>query len=78
MKDRTETELRGGRPRRSLAAGVQFCLRRLFEDKIHATDEEVVRGLTFEEMIGVLLRADDAVRLAGRPTEEREDGADYG
>jgi len=34
---------------------IDFCLKRLYQDKKHFMVDEFVRGLSFEELIGALL-----------------------
>jgi len=34
---------------------LQFCLEQLYADRRHHVTDEVVRGLTFEELLGALL-----------------------
>jgi len=58
MRDFTEEELRVGRPTMAPADTIAFCLGRLFADRTRATGDEVVPGLTFEELIGALLQAE--------------------
>ena len=38
---------------------VTFCLKRLYADEQHSLPEEVVCGLTFEELLNALLCAQD-------------------
>jgi hypothetical protein len=38
---------------------VNFCLAQLYADRMHRCGDEVVRNLTFEELIGALLLARD-------------------
>ena len=59
MKDYEESTYRDGRPSISSNEAVEFCLNRLFEDEEHSCTDEVVHGLTFEELIGALLLAED-------------------
>jgi hypothetical protein len=47
-----------------MAEAVDFCLRQLYCDRRHCIDEEVVAGLTFEELIGALLLSRDTANLA--------------
>ena len=62
MKDFTKKELTGYvRPRQGMGHCVEFCLGRLFSDTKHCISEEVVDGLTFEEIIGALLTVQDEV-----------------
>lgn len=63
MKDLPEKELRESRPDHDLAHTVIHCLTRLFADEVHNTTDEVVKGLSFEELIGTLLLAEDSTKL---------------
>ena len=61
MKNASTTILKNHRPNLATKDAVEFCLHRLFVDKKHHTSEQVVFGLTYEELIGALLLAlDDA------------------
>lgn len=62
MKDVTQQELEESRPHIDVDEGIDGCLNALFKDKKHKTTEEIVRGLTFEELIGVLLLARDEIK----------------
>ena len=61
MKDFTQAVLEDGRPDTTAEECVDFCLARLFEDDVHVTTDNVVEGLTFEELIGALLVARDGL-----------------
>ena len=60
LKGYSREALEENRPSISAAHGIAFCLERLYEDNAHSIDEEVVRGLTYEELIGSLLLSRDA------------------
>lgn len=57
MKTHTKEQLEASRPQVEKEDAIQFCLDRLYEDKEHYIEDEVVKGLTFEELIGALLLA---------------------
>lgn len=57
MKDYTKEQLESNRPVGDAAVLVDFCLGRLYEDKTKRVMQEVVRGLTYEELIAALLLA---------------------
>lgn len=61
MKDFTKKELEGSRPAGEPVELIDFCLGRLYRDRRRQVTDEVVRGLTFEELIGALLVARDAI-----------------
>jgi hypothetical protein len=50
-----------------LRGALSFCLDRLFADETHHLGDEVVQGLSFEELIGALLQ--------GRDLAEKEEGS---
>lgn len=62
MKDATKQELEAGRPAPDAEELIQFCLDRLYEDRQHRVGDEVVKDLTFEELIGALLQARDELQ----------------
>ena len=62
MKDWREDFLRKGRPDLSAEQTIGHCLKYLFADTTHNVTDEVVHGLTFEELIGALLQAEDLAR----------------
>ncbi len=62
MKGYTKAELEAERPSISSVEGLDFCLRQLYKDRKHRVTDEIVNYLTFEELIGALLLAQDALR----------------
>jgi hypothetical protein len=74
MKDFTEEQYSESRPDVDICDGINFCLKQLFKDKEHGRDDEIVDSLTFEELIGVLLKAKDIVdKLYFEEEEEGEE-----
>jgi hypothetical protein len=69
MKDHSKDELEDSRPSQDARYLVNFCLDRLYEDREHVLNDFVVKGLTFEELIGSLLKIRDEI------TWEDEEGA---
>jgi hypothetical protein len=63
VKDYTKAELEVGRPPESSLRLAEFCLERLYSDHEHSLDDLVVNGLTFEELIGALLKLRDSSHL---------------
>jgi len=61
MKDYNRSELEDGRPEKNAGDCIEFCLKQLYADRKHFITDEVVSGLTFEELIGALLLAKDEV-----------------
>ncbi len=61
MKDFTAQELRADRPSLSAADCIGHVLKQLFKDQTHEISDLVCPHLTFEEVIGALLLAEDAV-----------------
>jgi len=61
----TTHEIEAGRPAIDAMQGVNFALQRLCEDDEHLVTQEIVRGLTFEELLGVLLVARDTIKETG-------------
>ena len=57
----TEEEIRAGRPNISAKEAISFCLDRLIADKDKEMTEELAHHLTYEELIGSLLLAQDAM-----------------
>jgi hypothetical protein len=74
MRGRTKRELESARPTIDTLEAVDFCLQQLFRDRRHCIDEEVVAGLTFEELIGALLLSRDTANnsLTVAPDAQRE------
>lgn len=75
MRDYSQEILEESRPNVSPAEAVDFCLRQLYRDRRHETEDEVVARLTFEELIGALLLAKDEIEIAMdyRQREEQEE-----
>jgi hypothetical protein len=61
MKDFTKEQISESRPGQSVQETIRFCLERLFEDRKHCMTDMVCRELTYEELIGALLQAQDKV-----------------
>lgn len=59
MQDFTPIELEASRPKACYIDCLSHCLSRLYADKTHKITDEVVPGLTFEELIGTILLACD-------------------
>jgi hypothetical protein len=59
MKDFTKKQLEENRPNLSAKEAINFCLQRIYADSIKTTNDFIVDGLTFEEIIGALLLARD-------------------
>lgn len=63
MKDYTQEILEESRPEGITALGaIEFCLQQFYRDASHEREDEIVARLTFEEVIGALLLARDALR----------------
>ena len=67
MKDVPRHRLVMNRPTIDLHEGIRFCLESIFDDKEHNISDELVKGLTFEELIGVLLLARDRAEIDDPP-----------
>lgn len=76
MKDFTRETLEAGRPTVEAEQAVAFCLDGLYADRSKRTVDQVVPGLTFEELIGALLLARDAIRRAQEDEEDEEEEED--
>ena len=78
MKDYTQEELEMGPVTNiSTEKAIEFCLKKLYEDKVYTVGEEIVKGLTFEELIGVLLMAKDALAAFESMEQARSDRATF-
>ncbi len=73
MKNITKEELEQGRPTIDVLEGLNFCLDQLYEDREHTFYQDIVKGLTFEELIGVLLLARDEVKRYEEFRTEQDD-----
>ena len=66
MKDYTKEELISTRPAASTLQAISFCLNELYRDDTHRLCDTVThsndRALTYEELIGALLLAQDDAR----------------
>ena len=59
MKDVTKKELELNRPSVDVITCIEHSLKMLYKDKTKSVFDEVVKGLTFEELIGTLLLSRD-------------------
>lgn len=57
MRDFSRKQLNAHVPAINPLKGIDFCLGQLYADTAHFTSDCVVRGLTFEELIGALISA---------------------
>ena len=64
MKDYSKVDLERTRPSVPLQQAIRFCLHRLYADKTKRVTDEVAGGLTYEELIGALLLAQDEINLS--------------
>lgn len=76
MKDFTEEQYSADRPDVDICDGLNFCLEQLFNDKEHGRDDEIVHSLTFEELIGVLLKAKDIIEVLYVEDEDGDEDED--
>ena len=59
MKDVTKRNAESGRPSASTLTAVSYCLKKLYADQNKSVRDLVAVDLTYEELIGALLRARD-------------------
>ena len=59
MRDFNKVGLNASRPNEYALNLIDFCLEQLYKDKKHVVTDEIVEDLTFEELIGALIRAKD-------------------
>jgi len=62
MKNCSKDQLEASRPDQTALDAVGFCLDQLFEDTDTELGNEVVNGLSYEELIGALLLARDDLK----------------
>lgn len=62
MKDYNQESLESSRPDVSASEAIEFVLGQLYRDRRHAIEDEVSPRLTYEELIGALLLAQDLTR----------------
>ncbi len=69
MLDVSQEELEASIPNIEVDAesSVDFALKKLYEDKEHSIEDEVVNGLMFEELVGALLLAKEHINNTYRP-----------
>jgi hypothetical protein len=72
VKDFDQAALETGRPSGTPLDLINFCLKALYNDRDHATHENIVRGLSFEELIGALLVARDSIQNQQQQIEEND------
>jgi hypothetical protein len=61
VKNYRQQELESSRPSVSADTAIAHCLKTLYSDNEHHTGQEIVKNLTFEELIGALLLARDEI-----------------
>lgn len=72
MKDASRNEMERHRPGIGALRAISHCLHRLFMDRRRGLADEVVEGLTFEELTGALLLGRDAAAGAQRSADVAE------
>ena len=72
MKDLSQQTLEAERPEVDVADALHYVLRSLYKDKTKTIGDEVVHGLTFEELIGALLLSRDLVEEFDRLQKEND------
>ena len=78
MKDYTKSELESGRPDEDALDLIDFCLDALYADKIHTIDQDFANNrLTYEELIGTLLKAKDTLIELQKENDEWADAYYY-
>ncbi|HEY3379311.1 MAG TPA: hypothetical protein VGL77_17675 [Armatimonadota bacterium] len=75
MKDFTQIDLEATRPDTNVNDTIAYCLNRLYADQTHTVGDEVVQGLSFEELIGTLLQARDLCNELKESDEEEYTGS---
>jgi hypothetical protein len=66
-------ELEASRPRKDVTDAVNYCLKKLYEDRQHSISDEVCPDLTYEELIGALLLARDLAKLKEGKKKRRKE-----
>ena len=61
MKDFTKEQLEESRPDRCAETCINFCLDMLYKDDHKRISDQVVYSLSYEELIGALLKAKDEI-----------------
>ena len=62
MKDIDKNEIESNRPSIDVIDGIDYCLDALYNDSSKSMDDFAVKGLKFEEIIGVLLLSKDEIK----------------
>ncbi len=61
MKDLTQQQLETHRPQMTALEAINFTLEQLYDDNTVSTSDALAKNLTYEELIGALLLAKDAL-----------------
>lgn len=61
MKDVKKVVAEASRPNDGALHSVKFCLKQLYADREKIVKDEVAKDLTYEDLIGALLSARDAI-----------------
>ena len=62
MRSHSQETIESSRPKENVLTTIEHCLRRLYADTKTDLNQLVVQGLTYEELIGALLLARDALK----------------
>jgi len=77
MKDYSKENLECDDPPRDTEHCLTFCLDRLYADRIHTLNDDVVKGLSFEELIGALMSAHRDLTLSISASPRRISGSEH-
>jgi len=61
MKDKSKQAFETTRPDWDSKAAIQYCLTKMYKNQKKKTGDKIVKGLTYEDIIGALLLGRDAV-----------------
>jgi hypothetical protein len=63
MKDVSREYINRGRPDEDTLWLLDFCLDALYKDTKHKFNEDINKNLTYEELLGTLLKAKDEIQF---------------
>ena len=67
MKDYTKEQFEKNRPVVESKKAIDYCLNALYNDKEHVSLDEPIKGLTFSQLMGALIKARNIIEDLTKP-----------
>lgn len=72
MKDASIEYINSCRPEEDALWLLDFCLDALYKDKVNKFNDDINKNLTYEELLGTLLKARDEIKFLRKKTSKTQ------